>query len=193
MSVDANAPGAAPAPSITSRAGPNSGPTGDAVEQRLAGCDGREYEQHARGQRRFDMLDRAQPFDFSPSGAWTATSWASGTIRDTRIVIACEALPPEYMMAARALARIMSSHRGGTGMSAMRLDMVRPYRRWRERPLSGPHESPGAGQARTPEAAPRGLAVPHAGGLAPAGRGRNCRYRDRNSGSFELIVGAGPG
>ena len=65
MSLDANAPGAAPAPSITSRAGPNSGPPGDAVEQRLAGCDGREYERHAYGQRRFDMLDRARPFDFA--------------------------------------------------------------------------------------------------------------------------------
>ncbi len=96
-------------------------------------------------------------------------------------------------MATRAPARIMSWHRGGMGMSAMRLDMVRSPRRWRETPLSGPHESPGAGQPRTPEAAPRGLAVRHAGGVAPAGRGRNCRCRDRNGGGFVLTVGAGLG
>ena len=37
------------------------------------------------------------------------------------------------------------------------------------------------------------LGSAHAGGVAPAGRGRNCRYRDRNGGGFVLTVGAGLG
>ena len=65
VSPDANAARAAPAPFIRSRAGPDSEPPGDAVEQRIAGCDGREYERHAFGQRRFDLLDRARPFGFA--------------------------------------------------------------------------------------------------------------------------------
>ena len=63
----------------------------------------------------------------------------------------------------------------------------------REAALRPPRVAPEAGQSRTPEAAPRGLAVRHAGGVAPAGGGRNCRYRDRNGGGFVLTVGAGLG
>ena len=78
----------------------------------------------------------------SPSGAWTATSRSRGTMRDSRRVIAWLSLPPLVEIATRAPARIMAAQRGGTGTSAMRLDMGRSPRRWRERPLRGPRICP---------------------------------------------------
>ena len=94
----------------------------------------------------------------SPSGAWTATSWWRGTMRESRIVIVCESLPPECETATRAPARLICLHSGGTRMSAIRLDMDRSPRRWRERPLRGPRIRPAeAGHCLLP--APRGRGV----------------------------------
>ncbi len=40
----------------------------DPFEQGLAGRDGRQYQRHAHGQRRLDMLDRAGPLDLAERG-----------------------------------------------------------------------------------------------------------------------------
>ena len=74
-------------------------------------------------------------------------------------------------MATRAPARISSRHRGGKGMSAMRLDMDRPPRAVARGSALRRHESPGRRRPRAPEAALQVLAVREAGGVAPAGRG----------------------
>ena len=60
----------------------------------------------------------------SARGACTAASWPGGTMRDSRMVMDCESLPPEWLRTKSAPARIISRHPGGTGMLAMRLDMV---------------------------------------------------------------------
>ncbi len=46
--------------------------------------------------------------------------------------MACESMPPEWLIATKAPARINSLHLGGTATSAMRLDMDRLPRERRE-------------------------------------------------------------
>ena len=70
----------------------------------------------------------------------------------------------------RAAARIICLHSGGARISAMRLDMGRSPRRWRERPLSGPRMRPAeAGHCLLP---------------APCGRGAEGRAMRRCSGGM---------
>ena len=132
----------------------------------------------------------------SASGAWTTRSCSLGTMRDSRIVIACESLPPDELIATRAPARINFRYSRGMGMAVS--DMASAMSGW----CVG-DEARGAslGSAR-PVPPPRGSTSFRQGGflwLVPVDRQRHAgarakenRYSDeRRSGLAPVQVANG--